>query len=254
MEYKHILVEKKEGVARVTLNRPPLNILNIEMMNELNSVFKELQKENLKLLVLQAQGKAFCAGVDVSEHIAERVHKMIATFHRMFNLLNSVPGISMAVVNGVALGGGCELATFCDIIIASELAKFGQPEIKVGVFAPIAAIILPRLIGRHRALELLATGDTIDGREAERIGLINKCFSADGFQDKVEEFISKITSMSAPVLRLSKKSVDRGLYSTVSYAIGQIEDIYLNELMKLEDANEGLMSFLEKRPPKWKNK
>lgn len=254
MEFKHILFEKKDGIARLTLNRPPLNILNIEMMNEIISVFNELQTENLKLLVIQSEGKAFCAGVDVSEHTAEKVHEMIPTFHKMFKLLNSVPGISLAVVNGVALGGGCELATFCDIVIASELSKFGQPEVKVGVLAPVAAIILPRLIGRNRAVEMLVTGEPIDGREAERIGLINKCFPADGFQDKAEEFISKLAGMSAPVLRFNKKAIDSALYSSVLYGIERIEEIYLKELMKAEDAHEGLRAFLEKRPPKWKDK
>ena len=258
MEYKHILVDKTNGVAKITLNRPPLNILNIEMMNELNTVFDGLQKETLKLVVIQGgappQGKAFCAGVDVAEHTDDKVHEMMTTFHKMFKLLNSVPAVSMAIVNGVALGGGCELATSFDIVIASEIAKFGQPEIRVGVLAPVAAIILPHLIGRNRAIELLITGNTIDGREAERIGLINHCFAVDGFQNKVDEFISKIASMSATTLQLTKRAVDKALYSSAMNSIEPIEKIYLEELMTTDDAHEGLQAFLDKRPPKWRDK
>jgi cyclohexa-1,5-dienecarbonyl-CoA hydratase len=254
MEFKNILFDKKEGIARLTLNRPPLNVLNIEMMNEINTALENLQTENLKLLVFQSQGKAFCAGVDVAEHTEEKVKEMIATFHKLFYLLNSVPAISMAIVDGVALGGGCELAIFCDIVIASERAKFGQPEIKVGVFAPVATVILPHLIGRNRTLEMLATGDPIDGKEAERIGLINKCFSIQDFDEKKKEFINKIASMSAPVLQIIKKATDKSLYLNAMQGIKEVETIYLNELMQLEDAHEGLQAFLEKRPPKWKDK
>ncbi|MBI4723005.1 MAG: enoyl-CoA hydratase/isomerase family protein [Candidatus Stahlbacteria bacterium] len=258
MEYKHILVDKRDGVVKITLNRPPLNILNIEMMNEMNTVFDGLQKETLKLLVIQGgappQVKAFCAGVDVSEHTDDKVNEMMTTFHKMFKLLNSVPAVSIAVVNGVALGGGCELATFCDIVIASEIAKFGQPEIRVGVFAPVAAVILPHLIGRNRAIELLVTGNTIDGKEAERIGLINHCFAVDGFQNKVDEFISRIASMSASILQLTKRAVDKALYSSVVNSIEPIEELYLKELMNTEDVHEGLRAFLDKRIPKWSDR
>lgn len=254
MGFKHIIFEKDGGVAKLTLNRPPLNILNIEMMNEMTSVFDSLQKETLKVLVLQANGKAFSAGVDVAEHTLEKVHEMITTFHKMFRVLNSVPALSLAAVNGPALGGGCELATFCDIVIASENAKFGQPEIKAGVFAPVAAIILPHLIGRNKALELLMTGETIDAKEAEKIRLINKCVPVAEFNATVEKFIDKIRGMSAPVLRFNKRAVDEAIYSSVMYGMERTEELYLKELMKLEDAQEGLQAFLEKRPPEWKDR
>jgi cyclohexa-1,5-dienecarbonyl-CoA hydratase len=254
MEYKNISLEIEDGVARLTLNRPPLNILNIEMMNEMNAVFEELKGETLKSLVIQAEGKAFCAGVDVGEHTAEKVHEMITTFHRMFRLLNAVPGISIGVVNGAALGGGCELSMFCDLVIASESSKFGQPEIKVGVIAPVAAVILPHLIGRNRALEMLATGDTIDGKEAERIGLINHCFPTEGFTDRAEEFIGRIANMSARIIRFTRDAVDKSFYSTVEGGIQTVEEIYLEALMKSEDAHEGLKAFMERRPPKWTDK
>ncbi len=151
MTFKHIQTELKDGVATLTLNRPPLNVLNIEMMEEINTYFEGLMKEkSLKLLVIQAVGKAFSAGVDVGEHLGDLVCKMIEVFHKIFRLMEGLKVPSIAVVNGSALGGGCELALYCDMVIATEKAKFGQPEIQVGVFPPIAALVFPRMIGRKR--------------------------------------------------------------------------------------------------------
>lgn len=152
------------------------------------------------------------------------------------------------------MGGGCELAVFCDMVVASERATFGQPEIKVGVFPPIGAAVLPHLIGRNRAIEMLLTGDSIGAEEAERIGLINRVFPADGFGEKVDEFIGRLTSLSRPVLKLTKRAVDRGLYVSVDEAMSKAEEIYLGDLMRTEDAHEGLDAFMERRKPQWKNK
>lgn len=254
-QFQSIRFEIEESLARITLNRPPVNVLNIAMMKELNSAFQILQSETgVKLVVIDSQGKAFSAGVDVKDHTADKVKEMIEVFHLMFRLLNSLEPPTLAVVNGAALGGGCELATFCDLVIASEEATFGQPEIQVGVLPPIAAVIFPHLIGRNRALELALTGDVIGAKEAKEIGLVNKIFPTEGFEEKVGEFIEKLTSLSAPVLRLTKRAVDEGLYKSVEEAIGGVEKIYVDELMSLEDAHEGLKAFLEKRKPLWKNK
>src|SRR5512139_3829657 len=175
MAYKHIQTELKDGVATLTLNRAPVNVLNIEMMEEINSYFEGLMKEkSLKLLVIQAAGKAFCVGVEVADHLGDLAPKMIATFHRMFRLMEALKVPSLAVVNGSALGGGCELALYCDMVIATEKAKFGQPEIQVGVFPPIAALVFPRMIGRKKALELILSGDVIGAQEALALGLVNK--------------------------------------------------------------------------------
>jgi cyclohexa-1,5-dienecarbonyl-CoA hydratase len=251
---KYILTEKKEEVITLILNRPPLNILNIEMMEEIINTFENLQSRNLKLVIIKAKGKAFCAGVDVEEHTQEKVDKMIKTFHKMFYSLNSIDCLTLSIVEGPALGGGCELAIFCDLCIAKSGAMFGQPEVKVGVLPPVAEVILPHLIGRNRTLEFLVTGESIEAQEAERIGLINKAYKEEEFEEKVADFIKKITSKSASVLRLIKKGVDKSLYLSVMKGIEEVEDIYLNELMKLEDPHEGLKAFLEKRKPIWKNK
>jgi cyclohexa-1,5-dienecarbonyl-CoA hydratase len=244
-----------DGVARITLNRPPLNVMNIAMMKELLSALENLAAtDDVKLLVIDHQGKAFSAGVDIKDHSGDKVGEMIEVFHCIFRRLDSLELPTLAVVAGAALGGGCELATFCDMVIASEQATFGQPEIKVGVFPPIAAVILPRMIGRNRTLELLLTGDVIDAGEAERVGLINKVVPSESFRDEVDTLIGKLTSMSAPVLRLTKRAVVEGPWTSFGEGISKVEKIYLDELMRTDDAREGLSAFMEKRRPVWTNK
>lgn len=255
MSYKHIQIELKEGVGYLTLNRPPLNILNIEMMGEINSFFEGLKKEpSLKLLVIQATGKAFSAGVDVGEHLGDLAPKMIEAFHRMFRLMDALKVPSIAVVNGSALGGGCELALYCDMVIATEKSKFGQPEIQVGVFPPIAALIFPRMIGRKKAMELILAGDTISAQEALTLGLINKVVPEASFQEEVNGFIEKFKKLSGIVLKLAKEATLTGLNDDVDKGLKAIEEIYLGHLMKTHDAIEGLQAFLDKRKPIWEDK
>src|ERR1035437_879989 len=207
-----IICELRDGVARVTLNRPPLNILDIAMIGELERVLVQVrsqeQSEDVKVLVIGHQGKAFSAGVAIEDHTPDKVPEMLERFHGVFHLLHSLTVPSLALVDGMALGGGCELAVFCDMVIASDRATFGQPEIKVGVFPPVAAVLFPHLIGRNRALELLLTGKIVGAVEAKAIGLINQVFPADGFRENAEEFIGKLTSLSGPVLKLTKRAVD----------------------------------------------
>lgn len=255
IEYSSIVCDIRESVARITLNQPPLNILDIPMIGEIHSALARVRSESdVKLLVIDHQGKAFSAGVSIMDHTPDKVAEMIEKFHGVFRLLNSLTVPSLALVDGMALGGGCELAVFCDMVIASERATFGQPEIKVGVFPPVAAVLFPHLIGRNRALELLLTGDVIEAAEAKAIGLINRVIPAQSFREKTDEFISKLVSLSGPVLRMTKRAVDRDLAASLDEGIAAVEQIYLGELMKTEDAREGLDAFLEKRKPIWKNK
>ena len=254
MAFKHIQNEFKEGVATLTLNRAPLNVLNIEMMEEINSCLEGLMKEkSLKLLVVQAAGKAFSAGVDVGEHLGDLVYKMIEVFHKIFRLMDRLKVPSIAVVNGSALGGGCELALYCDMVIATEKAKFGQPEIQVGVFPPIAGLILPRIIGRKKAMELLLSGETIGAQEALTLGLINKIVPEASLAQEVDGFIGKFKKLSGIVLKLAKEATLAGLNDDMDQGLKTIEKIYLDRLMKTNDAIEGLNAFLEKRKPTWKD-
>ena len=252
MAFKHIQTEFKDGVATLTLNRAPVNVLNIEMMEEINTYLEGLKKErSLKLLVIQAIGKAFSAGVDVGEHLGDLVYKMIEVFHKMFRLMDALKVVSIAAVNGSALGGGCELALYCDMVIATEKAKFGQPEIQVGVFPPIAALIFPRMIGRKKAMELILSGETISAQEALNLGLVNKIVPEASLTQEVEAFIGKLTKLSGIVLKLTKEATLAGLNDDIDKGLKVIEKIYLDRLMKTHDAIEGLKAFLEKRKPAW---
>lgn len=255
MDYTNIHVSLRDGIGEIVFDRPPLNVLNIEMMKEINLALAEFLNElKLKLVVFKGEGKAFSAGVDVAEHTEDKVNEMIEVFHEIFNKLNLVKIPTLAVVNGAALGGGCEVATYCDFVIASERAKFGQPEIKVGVLPPIAAIMFPRLMDRKKAFELVLTGDLISATEAQRLGLVNHVYPADELEENANEFVNKFKGLSAAVLSLTKKSMNKALSLDYPEAIKSVEDLYLNELMKTEDANEGLEAFLQKRGPVWKDK
>lgn len=250
--YELIRVQREDALLRITLKNPPLNILTIAMMKEMAHALESHRSlRDVALLVIDAEGKAFSAGADVKEHLAGIVHEMISTFGLLFRALAAIPFPSLAVVRGAALGGGCELATFCDMVVASEKAKFGQPEIGVGVFPPVAAAIFPRLIGRNRSFEWLLSGDIITAAEAERIGLINKVFSEEKFDEEVKTFISRFTKQSASVLSFAKRAIDIGLTAPALSHIHRAEELYIMDLMRTHDANEGLNAFLEKRTPVW---
>src|SRR5881409_1087316 len=175
-EFQHIRFRLDDRVARITFARPPLNVFTIAMMHEIGEALKECaQQRELAAIVFDAapDSRAFSAGVAVEEHMPETVFQMLDSFHSVFRLLGQISRPVIAVVDGPALGGGCELVTACDIVIASERARFGQPEIKLGVFPPVAAILLPRVIGEKRAREVIMLGEMIDAAEALRLGLVN---------------------------------------------------------------------------------
>jgi cyclohexa-1,5-dienecarbonyl-CoA hydratase len=257
MEFQHIIFKKKDGVVKITLSKLPLNVLNIAMMREINSVLEGLDRDpSVKVLVFEAAegSKAFSAGVDVSEHTAEQVVEMIEVFHRIFRLLDGLEIPTVAVVGGAALGGGCELALFCDMVIASEKASFSQPEIQVGVLPPIAVVALPEIIGPKKTMEMVLTGDRIRADEAERLGLVNKVVPPEELQAAADEFVSKLSKLSGAVLRITKRAVRAGSIGSFTDGLAAVEDLYLGPLMDTEDAHEGLAAFMEKRPPIWKDK
>jgi cyclohexa-1,5-dienecarbonyl-CoA hydratase len=254
-DYEFLSVETEDGIATVTLNRPPLNVLNIPMMVEINASLETLLSEtDLVTILLRGTGKAFSAGVDVSDHTAEKVGEMIGQFHGMFRKLAATDALTIAAVNGAALGGGCELATFCDIVLASERAKFGQPEVQVGVLPPVAACVLPLQVGIRKAIELNAIGLTIDAREAQRIGLVNEVYATEGFDESVDQYLDNIRKLSRPVVRMTKRATAMFSRRQVMAHLDQVEHLYLDGLMKLSDAHEGIAAFMEKRSPSWKHR
>ena len=251
MAFEHIKLAVEDGVATLTLCREPLNVLNIAMMTEINQALDSLEPAGLKVLLIQAEGKAFSAGVDVGEHLGDQVKQMIEVFHGIFRRMDKLGVISVASVQGAALGGGCELAAYCDLVVASQKAKFGQPEILLGVFPPVAALVFPRQMGYKKALELIVTGDIIGADEAKAIGLVNQVVPPEELGAATEALVKKLTNLSGLVLRLTKKAVVQGLTDDREQALGIIEKVYLDELMVTADAEEGLKAFLEKRKPAW---
>ena len=257
MSFEHILFDVSDGVARLTLNEPPFNVLNIAMMREINAALEGLDGDSaVKVLVLQAAegSKAFSAGVDVSEHSADMVGEMIEVFHRIFRLLDGLDMPTVAVVERAALGGGCELALFCDMVIASEKASFGQPEIQVGVFPPIACVALPGIVGPKKALEMVLIGDRIRAAEAQALGLVNKVVAPDELRAAADEFVGKLAALSGSILRLTKRAVRVGSAGPFDEGLAAVEELYLGPMMDTEDAHEGLAAFMEKRAPVWKGR
>src|SRR5215510_11122441 len=234
-----------DRVARITFARPPLNVLNIAMMREISGALVECAQRELVAIVFDADksSRAFSAGVSVEEHAQETIFQMLDAFHSIFRGLEHLSKPTIAVVDGAALGGGCELVAACDIVIASDRSKFGQPEIKLGVFPPVAAILLPRVIGERRARELILTGELIEGAAALKLGLVNYVVPFAQVSQKTTEVLSKVRELSAAVLELTRKALDLGHGRSLDSALRELEDIYLHELMKTADAIEGIEAF-----------
>jgi len=255
-DYSHIRFKIDDRVARVTFARPPVNIFNIAMMKEINNALNHCSQErNLVAVVFDAASdcRAFSAGVAVEEHAEETIFQMLDSFHTIFRNLEQLARPSIAVIDGAALGGGCELVLGCDLAIASERARFGQPEIKLGVFPPIAALLLPQAIGEKRARELMLTGEVIEATEAARLGLVNYLVPSSQLEQKTLELLSKLRGLSAAALEHTKRAIDLGRPS-LDKALRAVEDLYLSELMKTSDATEGINAFIEKRKPVWRNR
>jgi cyclohexa-1,5-dienecarbonyl-CoA hydratase len=252
--YQYIKFRIEDRVARITFARPPVNIFNIAMMREINDALNQCAKRRELVAVVfdaAADCRAFSAGVAVEEHAEETIFQMLDSFHAIFRNLEQLARPTIAVVDGPALGGGCELIAACDIAIASERARFGQPEIKLGVFPPVAALLLPQLIGDKRARQLILTGEIIEADEAARIGLVNYVVAGNELEEKTSELLSRFRNLSAAALEFTRKAIDLGRARSLDSALKEVESLYLNELMKTHDANEGIKAFVEKRKPEW---
>ena len=256
MEFRNITLEKKDGIAKLTINRPPVNVVNYDTLMEINAALEALGKdEETKVLLIRGSGsRAFCAGIEVKDHLGEMMPRMMKEFDRMFRLLRGLGKPSIAVVNGVALGGGCELVAGCDMAIASEKAELGQPEIKLGGLAPAAAALFPRIMGEKKAFELILLGENISAKEAERIGLVNKVVSEEELDATAEELARRFVDKSS----LSLKLVRDALYQCANTAefdkaVQKGTELGIKS-WETEDGQEGLKSFLEKRKPVWRNR
>jgi cyclohexa-1,5-dienecarbonyl-CoA hydratase len=242
-------------VATLYLSRPPLNILDLEALQALERGLAGLAGyPDLHLLVVRGTGgRAFSAGVAVQDHVGDRIGPALAAFHGAIRHLRELPVVTLALVEGHCLGGGLELALACDLVVASDDSNFGLPEIQLGCYPPVAAALLPRLVGRARALELMLTGRSFDSAEAERLGLLTRRVPRASLDTALEELSGAVLSRSAAVGRLAKRAVRGGEELPFSRALDEAERIYLQELTATADMAEGIAAFLEKRPPIWKH-
>ncbi len=255
-DFKFIEYGVDGGLVTIALNRPPYNVLDIATMEELNNALDLAAKEeDAKLVMITGRGeKTFSAGVDVLDHTPDKVVQMIEVFHGILKRLMVFPLPTVAALNGSAMGGGCELAVACDMVVATEDTKLGQPEIKLGVFPPIAAILMPKILPLPKAMELLLGGGLIGAKEALALGLLNKVFPRATFVADTQEFLKQFLSLSRVALIYTKRAIREAAGKPFFEALFNVEQIYLKELMATADAVEGLNSFMEKRKPVWTNK
>ena len=255
MAYSTIQFHPGPRVATIVLDRPPLNIINLAMMDELNAVWDEIDELEAQVVVITGAGdRAFSAGVDVADHVPERVAPMLEKLHRVIRRIFESDRITIAAVHGHTLGGGLELAMVCDFVIAADNTQLGQPEISLGCFPPVATSYLPRAIGFHRASRLVLLGEAMTAEEAERIGLVSEVVPRADLTTCVDDIIDRLLTKSSAAVALTKKALREGLEHRFESALGRNEKIYLEELLRTEDMREGIQAFLEKRPPIWKNR
>ena len=239
---------------RITLADPPLHILDIAMLVELRDALSRITSDRHALIIDAIGDKAFSAGASVQDHLGDRVAGMLERFHDCFRMLARLDLVTVALIRGVALGGGCELALACDFVLASDRARFGQPEIQLGVFPPVAAYQLSRQLPPRKGLELFLTGDPIDAATAERLGLANAVFPAAEFDARANEWLTRIYRHSASSLRMAKKAFRLAQAEDFDERLARVERLYLEELMQTSDANEGLNAFVEKRKADWRGR
>lgn len=256
MNYKNILLNIENNIGRITINRPPLNVLDIQTMTEISSALSEIKNEKaIKAVVFTGAGtKCFSAGVEVRDHLPEKVKEMLQAFHGMFRQMIKLNQPTIAVVNGYALGGGCELAAFCDMVIASDRSILGQPDITLGNFAPLALAAYPLFIDRKKVYEFLFTGESISAEEACRIGLVNRVVPESELKEAEDALLAKLLNLSSVAIAASKKAMGVTFNGEFEKALDKIEGIYLDYLAPSHDGLEGLVAFLEKRNPIWKEK
>jgi len=254
-KYSRIALELHAPVARISLDRPPLNIIDIPMMEELAEALTEIEARiEISILIISGSQTAFSAGVDVAAHTPDKVEQMLAKFHGVIRMLIASRKVSIAAVHGNCLGGGAELAMVCDLAYTSELATWGFPEIKRGCYPPVAGTALAALVGPKHAADLVLTGRSITGREAAGIGLANCVVPEVDLEHAVQDAVHHLSQLSPAALAIAKKAIYAWDSIHFDKGLARAEKIYSDELMKTEDAQEGINAFLEKRPPVWKCK
>ncbi|MGH9521780.1 MAG: enoyl-CoA hydratase/isomerase family protein [Terriglobales bacterium] len=253
--YRTLMTTTQPPLARVILSHPPLNILDFEMMDELGAFLDEAEaRADISAIIFAGSDRAFSAGVDVKIHTPDKIAQMLEKFHGVIRRLATTKKVTIAAVRGFCLGGGAELAAICDMVYTTDSATWGFPEISLAAFPPVAAVILPAIVGQKRAAELVLTGRQITGEDAMRMGLANEAVAEDELADLIEETAERIGKLSPSALAVCKKAFYAWDAIHFDKGLARAEQIYQNELMKLEDAKEGIAAFMEKRTPVWKGK
>ena len=254
-QFEHVKFRIDAGVARMTLNRPEHNLLNEAMLREIASGITHAgERDDVKLIVLDSACKVFCGGIDIGEYTSQRVFQMLDAFHAAFAGMLEVGKPVICVVNGPAIGGGAELAAFGDLVVATPKARFAQPEISIGIFPPLASTILPFLVGPKIALELVLTGEPVTAERALELGMVNRLVPEAQLDQAVKDLVDRISGHSGPVLTMAKKAILGGMGLSLREGLKHSMNIFLNELYRLEDSQEGLRALVEKRKPNWKNR
>ncbi|HTV59016.1 MAG TPA: enoyl-CoA hydratase-related protein [Verrucomicrobiae bacterium] len=254
MKFQTIEVEIAGRTARITLDRPPLNILDVPMMQEIAGSLDRLPPP-VEFVVFAGTGeRGFSAGAEIRDHAPERAAKMLGAFHGIIRRLAASDWITVSAVHGICLGGGCELATFCDFAIAEESATFGQPEIKLGCFPPVAVVTFPRLIGPRAAAEMILTGRTIGAEEARELGLVSRVVPGGEARNAASRLVEELSSLSASALRLARQALGQFRGPEFDAALREAEEIYVKRLLQTGDAAEGVRAFIEKRAPVWQGR
>jgi cyclohexa-1,5-dienecarbonyl-CoA hydratase len=250
-----IALDLQPPVAHIVLNHPPLNVIDIPMMEELAEALTEIEARiEISVLIIRGSQRAFSGGVDVAAHTPDNVEQMLTKFHGVIRTLVASKKVTIAAVHGHCLGGGAELAMVCDLAYTSELATWGFPEIKLGCYPPVAVAALAALVGQKHAADLVLTGRSITGREAASIGLVNAVVPEIDLDHTVQEAVHHLSQLSPAALAITKKAIY--VWDSIHFdkGLARAEKTYLDELIKTEDAAEGINAFLEKRPPVWKGK
>jgi cyclohexa-1,5-dienecarbonyl-CoA hydratase len=253
--FSRIGVDLSAPVARITLRNSPVNVIDIPMMEELATALEKVEAHSqIAVVMIAGSQTVFSAGVDVAAHTPDNVREMLAKFDGVIHTLINSEKVTIACVHGNCLGGGAELAAVCDLVYTSNSATWGFPEIKLGCYPPVAATILAAIVGQKRAADLILTGRSITGREAAAIGLANEAVPDAEVELAAERSLDRLKRLSPVALSSAKKAIY--VWDAIHFhkGLARAETIYLDELMKTEDAQEGINAFLEKRAPVWKGK
>lgn len=254
--FSKIRVSVEAPISRIVLDHPPVNVIDVPMMLELIAAMEHIEERSeISTVVFSGAGVDFSAGVDIAAHAPERMRETITSFHSFIRSLTATRKVTIAAVRGNCLGGGAELALMCDMVFCTEGARFQFPEIQLACFPPVAAVALAAAVGQKRAAEMVLTGNIIHGDEALHVGLANDAVAGD---DELEEVVGEVTgrlaTLSSAALALTKKALYAWDAIHFDKGLQRSESLYLNELIKTEDAREGIHAWLEKREPQWKGK